>query len=67
MHCAPAESIAMTRRMLAIGAAASLLLGLAPRFALADAIASGQFRDEVIALLWRAHPDWRLEAVPDDQ
>ena len=61
-----AEKIAASRRTLTAGAAALALACLSPRFALAAALTSEQFRDEAIEILRRARPQWRVEAPPDD-
>ena len=62
------KSNAVTRRAAAAGAAAIAGVGfaLASGFALAtDTLTSGQFRDEVVELLRRERPNWKLE-LPDN-
>lgn len=66
MHRVPAFPIAVTRRSLTAGAAALALASLSPRFAVAAALTSEQFRDEVIEILRRVRPEWRVEALPHD-
>jgi len=52
-----------TRRAFAAGALAAALATPLPAFA-ADPLASGQFRDEVVALLRRQRPKLQLELLP---
>jgi hypothetical protein len=52
-----------TRRALILGAAC--LLGSSLSAFAEDPLASGQFRDEVVALLRRNRPDWRIALPPN--
>jgi uncharacterized protein YtpQ (UPF0354 family) len=67
MDPASIRPISMTRRALAAGAVSCLLADLAPGWALADdALASGQFRDKIMAFMKRARPDLHLIAPLGD-
>jgi uncharacterized protein YtpQ (UPF0354 family) len=56
-------AIGATRRALILGAAS--MLGAAVSAYAGDPLASGQFREEVLAVLRRNRPDWQIEAPSD--
>jgi hypothetical protein len=60
------NTIRMNRRTLATGAAAFALASIASGSKVAaDPLTSEQFRDEVIDVLRRNHPSWRIETPID--
>lgn len=55
----------LTRRVTALGVASTSLFAFARPASAADALSNGQFRKEVMALLERKRPQWKLRLEPD--